>query len=39
MNDGVALERKLFYPLYDTKGMIEGVNSFIEKRPANMKDL
>jgi hypothetical protein len=39
MNDGVALERKLFYPLYDTKGMKEGVSAFIEKRPANMKDL
>ena len=39
MNDGVALERKLFYPLYDTQGMKEGVNAFIEKRPANMKDL
>jgi hypothetical protein len=29
MSEGVALERKLFYPLYDTKGMQEGVNAFV----------
>ena len=32
MKDGVALERKLFFPLYDTKGMKEGVDAFINKR-------
>ncbi len=39
MKDGVALERKIFYPLYDTPGMKEGVSAFIGKRKANMKDL
>ena len=29
MSEGVALERKLFYPLYDTKGMEEGVKAFV----------
>jgi len=29
MSEGVALERKLFYPLYDTKGMQEGVSAFV----------
>lgn len=39
MNGGVALERKLFYPLYDTKGMEEGVKAFVEKRKPNHRDL
>ena len=39
MNDGVALERKVFYPLYDTPGMKEGVAAFIEKRKPNHLDL
>jgi enoyl-CoA hydratase/carnithine racemase len=39
MRDGVALERKLFYPLYDTKGTKEGVGAFVEKRKPNMLDL
>ena len=39
MNDGVALERKLFYPLYDTKGVKEGISAFVEKRKPNMRDL
>ena len=37
--DGVALERKLFYPLYDTQGVKEGISAFVEKRKPNMKDL
>ena len=39
MKDGVALERKVFYPLYDTAGMKEGVKAFIEKRTPNHLDL
>ena len=39
MKDGIALERSLFFPLYDTKGMQEGVSAFVEKRKPNMKDL
>jgi enoyl-CoA hydratase/carnithine racemase len=39
MHEGVALERQIFYPLYDTEGMKEGVSAFVEKRNANMKDL
>jgi len=39
MNDGVALERKLFYPLYDTQGVKEGISAFVEKRKPNMRDL
>lgn len=37
--DGVALERKLFYPLYDTAGMKEGVDAFVSKRKPNHYDL
>lgn len=39
MRDGVDLERKVFYPLYDTPGMKEGVAAFIEKRKPNHYDL
>ena len=39
MKDGIALEREIFYPLYDTPGMKEGVAAFVEKRPAKMLDL
>jgi enoyl-CoA hydratase/carnithine racemase len=39
MNEGIALERKIFYPLYDTPGMKEGVAAFVEKRHPNHKDL
>lgn len=39
MNEGVALERKLFYPLYDTQGVKEGISAFVEKRKPNMRDL
>ena len=39
MKEGIALERSLFFPLYDTKGMQEGVSAFVEKRKPNMKDL
>lgn len=39
MTEGVALERKIFYPLYDTQGVKEGISAFIEKRKPNMKDL
>lgn len=39
MKDGVALEREVFYPLYDTPGMKEGVGAFIGKRKPNMLDL
>ena len=39
MAEGVALERRLFYPLYDSKGMEEGVKAFVEKRKPNHKDL
>lgn len=37
--EGVELERRIFYPLYDTKGMHEGVNAFVEKRKPNHYDL
>lgn len=39
MREGIALERKIFYPLYGTKGFEEGVKAFVEKRPPNHKDL
>jgi enoyl-CoA hydratase/carnithine racemase len=39
MKDGITLERKVFYPLYDTPGVKEGVGAFIEKRKPNMLDL
>ena len=39
MVDGIAEERRLFYPLYDTKGMVEGVKAFVEKRKADLRDL
>ena len=38
-HDGVALERKIFYPLFDTKGVEEGVKAFVEKRKPNHYDL
>lgn len=39
MQEGIALERKLFYPLYGTKGMEEGVKAFVEKRAPKHTDL
>jgi enoyl-CoA hydratase/carnithine racemase len=39
LKEGVELERKVFYPLYDTPGMKEGVDAFITKRKPNMQDL
>ena len=39
MKDGIAFEREIFYPLYDTPGVKEGVSAFIEKRKPNMLDL
>ena len=39
MKDGVGLEREVFYPLYDTPGVKEGVAAFISKRKPNMLDL
>lgn len=39
MRDGVGLEREVFYPLYDTPGVKEGVSAFVEKRPPNHIDL
>ena len=39
MREGVDLERKIFYPLYDTEGMKEGVKAFVEKRKPNHYDL
>jgi enoyl-CoA hydratase/carnithine racemase len=39
LKEGVALERKVFYPLYDTPGMKEGVSAFIAKRKPEMQDL
>jgi enoyl-CoA hydratase/carnithine racemase len=39
LKEGIALERRLFYPLYDTPGMKEGVGAFIGKRKPNMQDL
>jgi len=29
MKDGIALERNLFYPLFDTEGVKEGVSAFV----------
>lgn len=37
--EGVALERRIFYPLFDTKGVVEGVGAFVEKRKPNHYDL
>lgn len=39
MKDGVALEREVFYPLFGTPGVQEGVGAFVEKRKPNMLDL
>jgi enoyl-CoA hydratase/carnithine racemase len=39
LREGVAFERKVFYPLYDTPGMKEGVGAFIAKRKPNMENL
>ena len=39
MTEGIAQERNLFYPLFDTPGMKEGVNAFVEKRKPNHLDL
>lgn len=39
MKDGITLEREVFYPLYDTPGVKEGVGAFIGKRKPNMLDL
>lgn len=39
MAEGIAEERRLFYPLYDTKGMEEGVKAFVEKRKPDLRDL
>lgn len=39
MKDGVAHERKVFYPLFNTKGVEEGVSAFVEKRKPNHLDL
>jgi enoyl-CoA hydratase/carnithine racemase len=37
--EGVELERRIFYPLYDTKGVKEGVEAFVQKRVPNHIDL
>ena len=39
VRDAVALERKFFYSLYDTEGMKEGVDVFINKRAPKFTDL
>ena len=39
MKDGIAYERKIFYELFGTKGVTEGVKAFIEKRKPNHLDL
>ena len=39
VREAVQLERKLFYPLYDTEGMKEGVDAFIAKRAPKFIDL
>jgi enoyl-CoA hydratase/carnithine racemase len=39
MREGQELERRVFYPLYDTQGVKEGVNAFVEKRKPNHFDL
>ena len=39
MREGVALERKVFYPLFNTAGFKEGVNAFIHKKSPNHYDL
>lgn len=38
LESGVKYERKIFYPLFDTHGAIEGISAFIEKRAANFDD-
>ena len=39
MREGVALERKVFYPLFNTSGFKEGVNAFVSKKTPNHYDL
>lgn len=39
MEKGIELERKIFYPLYDTEGVKEGVSAFVGKRKPNHYDL
>jgi enoyl-CoA hydratase/carnithine racemase len=37
LSDGLALERKLIEPLFDTEDAKEGLAAFSEKRPAVYK--
>ena len=39
MKEGIAYQRKIFYPLFDTQGVTEGVNAFVEKRKPKHLDL
>ena len=38
ISEGVKYERKIFYPLFDTKGVKEGVDAFVNKRKPNFDD-
>ena len=39
MDNGIAYERKIFYPLFDTQGVTEGVGAFVQKRKPKHLDL
>lgn len=37
--DGVMFERRLFHALFATQDQKEGMDAFVNKRPANFKHL
>lgn len=39
MEEGIAFERKVFYPLFDTPAVKEGVDAFVNKRAPDHYDL
>ena len=38
LNEGLRLERRLFYALFATEDQKEGMAAFIEKRPAQIQE-
>jgi enoyl-CoA hydratase len=39
LNDGVMFERRLFHALFATQDQKEGMDAFVNKRPANFANL